>query len=105
MTHKNHDELLAFLQAKYPGRQVRIAGEYKPSRQKVVELPYGQHEQVINQLRELMQPEDIGLGDTAYRLLSQHENGKLQMQVRRWLKFYSCRRREAVDMVNRHFPN
>jgi hypothetical protein len=78
--------------------------EVRAVREKINELPYEQHEAVIAQLRELVQPEDKGLGDTATRVLGDWEQPELSRLVRCWLRFYSCRRSEALKMVNRHFP-
>jgi len=68
----------------------------------VVELPYEQHSELIEHLKQELGLQDRGLGDTATRLIkAQHT---LSYQIRRWLKFYACRRSEAVAMINRHFP-
>jgi hypothetical protein len=78
--------------------------EVRAASEKINELPYEQHEAVIAQLRDLTQPGDKGLGDTATRVLGDWEQPELSRLVRCWLRFYSCRRSEALKMVNRHFP-
>ena len=73
---------------------------------KIQELPHSEHLQVIEELRKLRTEVDSGLGDTAKRLIAEStKNTDFIWLLRCFLKFYSCRRREAVDMVNRHFPN
>lgn len=107
MTHWNHDAILAHAAATYPGRKIRISNgaEYAPvSVKKIPELPYDQHSQVIDQIRELAQPGEKGLGETAERLLAESEDKVLKMLIRQWLRFYSCRRSDAVKMINRQFP-
>ena len=71
--------------------------------EKIKELPYKDHSALIEQLRGLRIPEDKGLGDTANRVISESDQPELQIQVRRWLKFYSCRRSDACRLVNRMF--
>jgi hypothetical protein len=72
---------------------------------KITELPYDQHEELISQLTELQDSSDRGLGDTANRLLMHSEDKAVRHKIRRWLKFYSCRRSEALAMTNIQFPN
>ena len=70
----------------------------------ICELPYDLHGQVIEEIRGLAQPGEKGLGETAERLLAESEDKVLKMLIRQWLRFYSCRRSDAVRMINRQFP-
>lgn len=69
---------------------------------RVSELPYEQHNELVQQLKELSTPEDKGLGSTGIRLLRKRH--PLSTQIRRWMKFYSCRRIEATKHINKLYP-
>lgn len=111
MTQQNLDAILKRVQAEHPGRKIRIAESLPVDRlpvpkpaPKLTELPAADHDALIEQLRGLRIPEDKGLGDTAQRIAADKKH-ELYVPIRRWLKVYSCRRSEAVKLVNRMFAN
>lgn len=68
------------------------------------EMAISEHPAFLETLRSHKIDTDTGAGDTAQRLLADRRHKPLYPELRRFLRLWSCKRKEAADMANRWYP-